>query len=117
MTNNQMRFSAHDPATREAIAAYQTHGDPTLIEPILHGLARYYIPPEAGLQPGATAEQTFALAAAESLTLMELILDVQDAFEIRFEESELQRVTTLPALTELIRAKAGITITNPKSKI
>ena len=100
------RFAAHAPATRDAIAAFQSGHDPALIEPILLGLARYYVPPEAGLSPDATPEETYTLAATESLTLMEMILDVQDAFEIQFQESDLQRITTFPALIDLIRAKS-----------
>jgi acyl carrier protein len=99
------RFAAYDPDTREKIAAYRTQPDDALIGPILLGISRYYVPPEAEIPPDATPEQIFAVAATESLTLMEIILDVQDAFSVRFAEADLQRVHSMSDMVALIRDK------------
>ncbi|MGH8046313.1 MAG: hypothetical protein ACREKL_03625 [Chthoniobacterales bacterium] len=99
------RFAAYDDATREKIADYQTQPDDALIEPILLGISRYYVPPEAVIPPDATPEQIFAIAAMEALTLMEIILDVQDAFSVRFAEADLQHVHSMSDMVALIRDK------------
>jgi acyl carrier protein len=101
------RFDAYHPETRALLEQYRAAPDPELIAPLLDGISRYYLPEDAGLDKSATTEERYAFAAQDSLTLMEIILDVQDAFELRIPDSDLREVTSFTTFLALIRQKTG----------
>jgi len=47
------------------------------------------------------------LAAADSLAVVELVMDLEDAFGIELSEAEVAKVVTLEDLADLVHAKAS----------
>lgn len=101
----QPRFQGLEPETQANISAFLEKPDTALIAPILLDLVRFYIPPDSSLPDNAPPEEIFALASTDSLTFLEIILDIQDAFEITIQDAEFNQLTSLPEIETLIFSK------------
>ncbi len=101
------RFFNFPPETVAAIRAYQRSRDPELVMPVFKGIMARYLPENAGRialdQNGTDAPiNAFGL---ESLTLLEVLLDLEDALGIRLEDRELGGVHNLGEAHSLLLAK------------
>jgi acyl carrier protein len=55
----------------------------------------------------ATEETSFAELAIESLTMFEIVMDIQDALDIEIADAELRSLATLGDLMRLLREKVA----------
>ena len=55
-----------------------------------------------------TEEMTFGEMELDSLDVVECIMEIEDTLEIRIDDSELQGISTLGELTEIVREKQGM---------
>jgi len=82
--------------TVDAVIELQRTGDPELIPTIVRGIVWRYINKDA--QPvldQATAETQLASLGIDSLTMMEVVLDVQDALDLVIEDADLRHMRTI----------------------
>jgi 3-hydroxyacyl-[acyl-carrier-protein] dehydratase len=99
-------FKRCSPETIEAIIRFRGGRDPVEVPDIARGIIRRYLPAEnAGLLDSATAETPLADLRIESLTMLEIILDVQDALDITIEDSELREFKTLGDVLSFLEKK------------
>ncbi len=54
-----------------------------------------------------TEEMTFGEMELDSLDVVDCIMSVEDEFEITIEDEELQTVSTLGELVEIVKVKKG----------
>lgn len=55
-----------------------------------------------------TEEMTFGEMELDSLDVVECVMEIEDTLEIRIDDSELQGISTLGELTEIVREKQGM---------
>ena len=82
--------------TTDAIINLQRTGDPELIPNIVRGIVWRYV--HKDVQPivdQATAETPLRSLGIDSLTMMEIVLDVQDALDLVIDDSDLRRMQTI----------------------
>ena len=82
--------------TVDAIIDLQRTGNPEFIPTIVRGIVWRYINKDA--QPvldQATAETPLASLGIDSLTMMEVVLDVQDALDLVIEDADLRHMRTI----------------------
>jgi 3-hydroxyacyl-[acyl-carrier-protein] dehydratase len=109
------RFLNCNPETVEAIRAYRRSRDPKLVHPIVHGIIEKYLPPEQRKQtPDAmTSLNAFGI---ESVTLMEIILDIQDALDLVITDEELRNLRGFDDATKLLSAKVAALSAQPNGQ-
>lgn len=97
------RFFNFDRTTVANIQTFHRSPDPALVQPIFDGIMRKYLP-EAGRRddPEEVSLNAFGL---ESLTLLEVVLDLQDALGIRLEDDEIRGLHDLKEVHALLVQK------------
>ena len=104
----EKQFRKCSPETIRAIYDFKRERRLELVPQIVQGIARKYISADAAQQlTEAGGDVTLASLGVDSLTLMELILDVQDALDVTITDDELRFVQTLEGVSALLRSKLG----------
>ncbi len=97
------RFFNFPPATLAAIRDYRRSRDPALVGPVLRGIVEKYLPESHAAAPAPeSALNAFGL---ESLTLIEVLLDIQDALGITLTDEELRALRNLDEARALLVQK------------
>ena len=108
MTESEItqRFLSFPPATMDAIRRYQVSKDPELVSSIVHGIVQKYLPEHLRDQ---RVDPTKSLNAfgLESLTLVEVFLDIQDALTINVTEDELRGLRNFDEAIEFLSKKVA----------
>ncbi len=82
--------------TPDAIIALRETGDPEQIPTIVRGIVWRYVQPEARpVVEQATPETPLAALGIDSLMMLEVVLDVQDALDLVIEDSDLRQMQTI----------------------
>jgi len=82
--------------TVDAIIDLQRTGDPEFIPTIVRGIVWRYVHKDVQSRVDqATAETPLASLGIDSLTMMEIVLDVQDALDLVIEDADLRRMQTI----------------------
>ena len=108
LTDEQIKKVNHDfrrcrEGTAEAIINLRRTGDRALIPGILRGIVWRYVRPEAREQvEKASLETPLSALGMDSLMMLEVVLDVQDALDVTVEDSELRQVKTFNDVSELL---------------
>ena len=89
--------------TVEAIVNLRRTHDESLIPMIMRGVVWRYVRPEMREQvEKATGETPLSALGMDSLMMLEVVLDLQDALDIVIEDSDLKRVQTIGDVSELL---------------
>ena len=89
--------------TVDAIINLRQTGDPSFIPEILRGIVWRYVPAETRpVVDTSTLETPLASLGIDSLMMLEVVLDVQDALDIVIEDADLRRVQTIGDVNELL---------------
>ena len=89
--------------TVDAIINLRQTGDPSFIPEILRGIVWRYVQAETRpVVDQATLETPLASLGIDSLMMLEVVLDVQDALDIVIEDADLRRVQTIGDVNELL---------------
>ncbi len=108
LTDEQIEKLKHEfrrcrEGTPEAIINLWRTGDTSLIPEILRGIVYRYVRPEARPQvEQASLDTPLSALGMDSLMMLEVMLDVQDALDIVVEDSDLRRVKTFRDVSELL---------------
>lgn len=92
--------------TADAIVELRRSRDVTLIPGIVMGVVWRYVNVE--MRPrveAATAETPLASIGIDSLTMMEVVLDVQDALDLVVEDEDLKQMKTIGEFIEFLQAR------------
>lgn len=100
------RFCHFSPPTVTAICDYNGSHDPQFVSPIVQGIIEKYLPPEMRNRTPETMESLNAFGI-ESITLMEIILDIQDALGLILTDAELRNLKGFDEATKLLSAKVN----------
>jgi acyl carrier protein len=103
--DDEYRFATYDPDTCRNIAQFQERPDPALVPPILRGIVQYYLPKETALTADSILDQPLTSMGLDSLTLMEITLDLQDAFGIELSDEELKNLQSFSEISSLLDQK------------
>jgi acyl carrier protein len=98
------KFCGCRPETIAAIRAYRTARNPDLVAPIFRGIVEKYSPENQPPPPSWNAVNVFGL---ESLALMEMVLDVQDALGIVLQDAELRGLQSIDDAMKLLMQKVA----------
>lgn len=94
-------------ATVEAAIRYRTTGDPAAIPAVVYGIIERHLSPE-NARNLASAPQTTRLIAdlgVDSLTLLEIVLSIEETLHISIENDELREIQTLGEVKDFITGK------------
>jgi acyl carrier protein len=92
--------------TIDAIIDLQRTGNPELIPTILRGIVWRYVSKEAKtIVDEATTETPLASLGIDSLMMMEVVLDVQDALDLVIEDADLIHMKTMGDVIDLLRLR------------
>lgn len=89
--------------TVDAIINLRRTGDTSFILPVLRGIVWRYVRPELReLVDTAPPDTPLSSLGMDSLMMLEVVLDVQDALDVVVEDADLRRVRTIGDVNELL---------------
>lgn len=100
------QFKRCSQETIDAIVKFRQTGDTSLLPVIVRGVVQRYLPADkAGLLDNATDETNLSDLHVESLTMLEIVLDIQDAVEVVIDDMELRAAKTLGDVRKFLELK------------
>jgi acyl carrier protein len=108
LTNEQVEKLKHEfrrcrEGTADTIINLRRSRDPALIPEILRGIVWRYVRPEARKQvEQASLDAPLSSLGMDSLMMLEVVFDVQDALDITVEDDDLKRMKTFNDVSELL---------------
>jgi 3-hydroxyacyl-[acyl-carrier-protein] dehydratase len=102
----EKQFRKCSPETIRAIYDFRRDHDIHLVPQIVVGIMRKYVKEDAAERLAHTDQHaTLTSLGVDSLTMMEIILDVQDAIDVTIADNELKGLRTIEEVSELLRSK------------
>lgn len=101
----RQKFRKCSPEALGAILTFRETLDPGLAPAIVEGIVRRYLPsldPAALHQDGSTVTEAWGV---DSLTLMEILLDLEDVFDIDLSDANLRELRTVGELRTVLQDK------------
>ncbi len=94
--------------TFEAAVEYRENSDPALVPTIVTGIIERFLEPEAKplLHSGKDDIRLFEDLGIDSLTMMEIVILVEETLNISFENNELRELRTLEDIKAYMDSKA-----------
>src|SRR5580693_9582400 len=95
------------PATIEAAIRYREKGDADAIPTIVFGILDRYQPATATVKLSQANENTRLIEdlGLDSLTLLEIVLSIEEVLKLHIENEELLEIRTLGTLNKFLHAK------------
>jgi 3-hydroxyacyl-[acyl-carrier-protein] dehydratase len=95
------------PETVEAAVRYREQGDLDAIPPIVYGILERYQPATATVKLAEASQDTRLIEdlGLDSLTLLEIVLSLEEVLKLRIENEELREIRTLGQLNKFLHAK------------
>ena len=107
------------PETIEAAIRYRESGDLDAIPTIVFGILDRYQPATATVKLSEANESTRLIEdiGLDSLTLLEIVLSIEEVLKLRIENEELREIRTLGQLNKFLHDKiTGATIEAPAKR-
>jgi 3-hydroxyacyl-[acyl-carrier-protein] dehydratase len=107
------------PETIEAAIRYRESGDLDAIPTIVFGILDRYQPATAAVKLSEANENTRLIEdiGLDSLTLLEIVLSIEEVLKLRIENEELREIRTLGQLNKFLHDKiTGATIEAPAKR-
>jgi acyl carrier protein len=112
--NDEFRFASYGAETQQQIRQFHETSDPALVVPILRGIVAYYLPKETSLTVDDLLGQPLSALGLDSLTWLEITLDVEDAFGMTFNDQELRELSSFSEIAGLIDRKVKALSDGPR---
>jgi 3-hydroxyacyl-[acyl-carrier-protein] dehydratase len=95
------------PGTYEAAIAYRETGDSANIVPVVLGIIERYVEPEIRpkLRTGDDSLNLIEDLGVDSLTMMEIVILVEETLQVSFDNNELREVRTVADIKRFMEAK------------
>jgi acyl carrier protein len=103
--NDEFRFASYGAETQQQIRQFQESPDPALVAPILRGIVAFYLPKESVPALDEVLTESLTVLGLDSLTWLEITLDVEDAFGLSFTDQELRGMSSFSEIAGLIDEK------------
>jgi 3-hydroxyacyl-[acyl-carrier-protein] dehydratase len=104
----------------EAVLKFRQQGDHTVLPLIVNGIIERYLPPESSekFNHSNPATRLAEDIGIDSLTMLEIVLLMEDAFGFKVEDSELREIKTMGDINAYISAKvSGAPVPKPKRRL
>lgn len=102
----RQQFKRCSDETVDAIVGFRQTGDTSLLPKIVKGVVQRYLPADKQeLLKNATEDTNLAELQIESLTMLEIVLDIQDAVDVVIEDAELREVRTMADVRKFLEQK------------
>src|SRR5579871_3023724 len=90
-------FKRCSPATVEAVVRFRRERDPQVVIVIVHGIIERYLKlaPGESLTDKPDTTQLGADLGIDSLTLLEIVMSIEEALDFRVEDAEARAIRTL----------------------
>ncbi len=107
MEEIQRTFQYCSPETIEAIVKYRENGDPGVVSTIVFGIIEREAPTKSAEALKSATENSRFLEDLEidSLTMLEIVLGIEEALGVKIEDSELRGIQTLGDVNRFLAAK------------
>jgi acyl carrier protein len=106
ITEIRRNFRRCREGTSDAIIELQQTGNTELLPKIVRGIVwRYVHEDRRPVVDEATEETPLASLGIDSLTMMEIVLDVQDALDLVIEDSDLRHMRTIGDFVSFLRQR------------
>jgi acyl carrier protein len=98
------------PETIEAAIKYRETGDGSLVSAIVAGIIERFLEPDVKplMQSGDDSLQLFDDLGVDSLTMMEIVILVEETLNISVENEELRELRSIKDINEFIKDKLGV---------
>lgn len=105
----QESFRRCRPGTLEAIYEYRESGSADSLETVVYGIIDRYMPPESPMKIDDADDDTLLAddLGIDSLTMLEIVLSIEEALAVRVDDSELQTIRTLGEVKNYLKGKAA----------
>jgi len=105
----QESFRRCRPGTLEAIYEYRESGSAESLETVVCGIIDRYMPPESPMKIDDADDDTLLAddLGIDSLTMLEIVLSIEEALAVRVDDSELQTIRTLGEVKDYLKGKAA----------
>ncbi len=105
----QESFRRCRPGTLEAIYEYRDSGSSDSLETVVYGIIDRYMPPESPMKIDDADDDTLLAddLGIDSLTMLEIVLSIEEALAVRVDDSELQTIRTLGEVKNYLKGKAS----------
>ncbi len=101
-------FKRCGPETVDAILKFRRDGDDSVIPVIVRGVLRRYLRDEAKeFVDTAGPDTPLSSLGVDSLTMLEIMLDVQDALDVTVDDTELRKLQTIGDVVQMLGEKAN----------
>ena len=101
------RFIHYSPEMQALMREFQRTRGPALVSPILAGILAKYAPAAGPPASGETPEAALGALGFESLTLLEVYLDLQDALGINLSDDDLRGLHSPDEVAALLVKKVA----------
>lgn len=107
LTSLENTFKHCPELTLPAILKYRQEGDMTVLPTIVYGIIERHIMPDSreALKSATDESRLFEDLGIESLTMLEIVLGIEEALDLRIEDSELRGIRTLGDINRFLSAK------------
>lgn len=98
------------PETIEAAIAYRKDGDQTQVANVVIGVIERFLEPDVRpklRQPDADSLHVNQDLGIDSLTLVEVIMLVEESLDMQIDNEELQNLTTIGSIKSFVAQKIG----------
>lgn len=97
------------PETIEAAIRFRQGGDPTALRTVVYGVIRRYQPASAGVRLEKAGDDTSLIQdlGLDSLTLLEIVLTIEETLKVQINNEELKEIRTLGKLNQFLQNKVA----------
>ncbi|MFA6560865.1 MAG: phosphopantetheine-binding protein [Verrucomicrobiia bacterium] len=106
------------PETVEAAIRFREHGDPVALRTVVYGVIRRYQPANAGMRLENASDDTSLIQdlGLDSLTLLEIVLTIEETLKVQINNEELKEIRTLGKLNQFLQHKVAGVMAAPATK-
>lgn len=100
------------PETIEAAIRFRESGDPAALRTVVYGVIRRYQPASASMRLENAGDDTSLIQdlGLDSLTLLEIVLTIEETLKVQINNEELKEIRTLGKLNQFLRNKVVGTV-------
>lgn len=105
----QNSFRRCSSETVEAIVQYRSQKETALIPGIVYGIIERYVPSQSDVKLAEMPENTRLVEdlGIDSLTMLEVVLSIEEALSIRIENEDLMNIRTLAEVKTFVQNKSS----------
>jgi 3-hydroxyacyl-[acyl-carrier-protein] dehydratase len=106
------------PETIEAAIRFREQRDPEALRTVVYGVIRRYQPANAGMRLDNATDDTSLIQdlGLDSLTLLEIVLTIEETLKIQINNEELKEIRTLGTLNKFLKDKIAGATSAPTTK-